>query len=238
MIITMKYLFVVLSLLFGGNLFSQSVEMKHNTVHVNSGDTIEVIGVDPNSIISVHDFELINLTMDTIQFNCKKIETSLLSGTSASFCWGNLCYPAQIFDSPSPAIISPNGFVSDFSGKYNPNAILGTSYVQFVFYNSQSPQDSVFFTAKFVLPEELLVDLATENIDFLLYPNPVNDLVNIEFERLVDSFDIIDNMGQVIETIFPTSNFLSLDISNLEAGMYFVKIKKENEIYALRLIVE
>jgi len=72
-------------------------------------------------------------------------------------------------------------------------------------------------------------------VDDIIYPNPTNNLVNIEFSLLNPDNVIIELLnlnGQLIEIItndfFPTGlNKIQYDCSNLASGAYFVHIVKD-----------
>jgi hypothetical protein len=69
--------------------------------------------------------------------------------------------------------------------------------------------------------------ITEENISFDIYPNPVNDILYIETPTLtVEIYDVYGRR-QVTETPSHQDN-LSIDVSNLKSGVYFVKVVTEN----------
>ena len=64
--------------------------------------------------------------------------------------------------------------------------------------------------------------------DFNVYPNPVNDILYIETSTQIQSIEVYDVYGrhQVTETPSHQGD-LSVDVSDLNNGIYFVKIKSE-----------
>ena len=71
-----------------------------------------------------------------------------------------------------------------------------------------------------------------ENSDqFLIYPNPAKNRINIHsLEQIkVNSIQIIDNLGQAIINQETNNNDeISIDVSNLSLGVYFIKINTDN----------
>lgn len=68
-----------------------------------------------------------------------------------------------------------------------------------------------------------IIDLAQFNIR--LYPNPANDLITIESDALLNEVLYIQNIvGQTVKTIQLSNKIQSLDISDLNSGIYFCKI--------------
>ncbi|MCF7561545.1 T9SS type A sorting domain-containing protein [Sabulilitoribacter multivorans] len=60
-----------------------------------------------------------------------------------------------------------------------------------------------------------------------IYPNPTNGIINID-NLLIKSELIISNMqGAIIKTLQSTSIEQSVDISNLQSGIYFLTIKND-----------
>lgn len=64
---------------------------------------------------------------------------------------------------------------------------------------------------------------------FNLYPNPVDSTLNISKKSDINitSIEIYNIYGQVIQAIPNARNLTSMDVSNLSAGTYFIKINSE-----------
>ena len=64
-----------------------------------------------------------------------------------------------------------------------------------------------------------------------LYPNPVDDFVTFEFTDANHQakLSIYDITGKLIETAVSNETRASMDMSNLPAGVYFVKVAMEND---------
>ncbi|MET0759926.1 MAG: T9SS type A sorting domain-containing protein [Flavobacterium sp.] len=64
---------------------------------------------------------------------------------------------------------------------------------------------------------------------FVLYPNPVNDILNISKKEAIEvsSIDIYNTLGQLILVIPNAQNTSTVDVSNLASGNYFVKINSD-----------
>jgi len=68
-----------------------------------------------------------------------------------------------------------------------------------------------------------------------IFPNPVQDFVNIESNKNFIAYEIIDESGKLIlNKDFKSSK---IDISNLKAGLYFIKLKSlDNETNIVKFI--
>lgn len=63
-------------------------------------------------------------------------------------------------------------------------------------------------------------------MDIKLFPNPVNDILQIQSEQIIYSIEIIDVQGQtLINDVSFDNESSSLDMSDLLPGIYFVHIK-------------
>ncbi len=96
-----------------------------------------------------------------------------------------------------------------------------------VFYSSPGMVSSVFDQYK--------------NIKELkLYPNPANNMLNIELETDAPAqIELYNLNGQMLKAV--SINFggtVQLDVSQLQKGMYVVKATQNNEIYTQKLVIE
>ena len=76
-----------------------------------------------------------------------------------------------------------------------------------------------------------------EDTQCRVYPNPVNDMLYIEVATEIEEIVVYDIYGrhQVTETACHQGN-LAIDVSNLKAGIYFVKINTEEGNIVKRII--
>ena len=83
------------------------------------------------------------------------------------------------------------------------------------------------------LPEESIAELASA---FNVYPNPVNDKLYIETEVEIEEVSIFDIYGRRQELSAVSCQPSAIDVSNLNSGVYFVKIVTENGEVVKRFI--
>ena len=60
-----------------------------------------------------------------------------------------------------------------------------------------------------------------------VYPNPVNDMVNIKANTAISSIEIYDIQGRIIHKKITNQKTESIDVSTYSNGIYFLKIKTE-----------
>ena len=73
----------------------------------------------------------------------------------------------------------------------------------------------------------------TNNLDVKLYPNPVRDILNIEIESDIQSIEIYNIQGQKVLS----SNQKQINVSDLAAGMYMIRIQDTDNNIATKKIV-
>ena len=72
------------------------------------------------------------------------------------------------------------------------------------------------------------------NLEVALYPNPVQDILNINVDNAIKSVEIYNIQGQKV--LNSTSN--EVDMSSLNSGIYLVKITDENNSIATKKVVK
>ena len=73
--------------------------------------------------------------------------------------------------------------------------------------------------------------------DFNVYPNPVKDRLYIETSTQIQSIEVYDVYGRLQVTKTPShQGDLSVDVSDLNSGIYFVKVKTEEGNIVKRII--
>jgi hypothetical protein len=73
--------------------------------------------------------------------------------------------------------------------------------------------------------------------DFSIYPNPVNDILNISSQSDISFVEIFNVLGQSVFNQTSNQNNVSIDVSSLSNATYFVKIYS-GESYKIQKIVK
>jgi endonuclease I len=71
-----------------------------------------------------------------------------------------------------------------------------------------------------------------------LFPNPVENTLNLQFENPFQSVEILSVTGQVLKQQSVYSQQVQLNVSNLEKGIYFVKIYFSHEKTAVKKFIK
>jgi polyhydroxybutyrate depolymerase len=86
------------------------------------------------------------------------------------------------------------------------------------------------------------LNVITANENFLVYPNPANNILNIQFRLLQPakgSVTLYDVAGKtVLSTMLPnkTEGILSLNTNSVPAGVYILKISDDSEIISKKIV--
>ncbi len=78
-------------------------------------------------------------------------------------------------------------------------------------------------------------------IEFSVFPNPSNGVVNIQFANLISDFsvEVYDAMGRVVNfTKFNDANNKSIVLDNVAKGFYYITITSENLQTTKKIIIE
>lgn len=78
--------------------------------------------------------------------------------------------------------------------------------------------------------------LKVENLKLTLYPNPTSSQLRISSDVSVQRVIIMNGMGQDVLTIPMHSKTKTIQVGQLPAGMYFVKINQSNNQFISKFI--
>ncbi len=69
-----------------------------------------------------------------------------------------------------------------------------------------------------------------------VFPNPANDQLNVNFAKGAN-VKVLNNLGQVVISIDNAMEYNQIDISELNAGSYFVRVSKDASIENYKIII-
>ncbi len=83
------------------------------------------------------------------------------------------------------------------------------------------------------------VGIAEATIDgFAMYPNPVENILNLTAQNTIDTVSIYNLLGQEVLQVTPSATQTQVDMSNLPTGAYIVKVQAGEQVGAYNLIKE
>ncbi len=80
------------------------------------------------------------------------------------------------------------------------------------------------------------------NDDFSLYPNPCEDVLHLRYsisDIRYPKFELLDASGRVMKSVEQAKgvDHQTIDVSDLPAGMYFIRMQSEDNV-SMRKIVK
>ena len=106
-------------------------------------------------------------------------------------------------------------------------------YSVVVMYNGWDSQSETVDVK--VIYGESINDVA--NTEFLIYPNPANDVINIRTSAQRYEYQLVNNLGQVVlNGVSSGENVISVE--NINNGVYFLKLVADGETSISRVIIQ
>ncbi len=97
---------------------------------------------------------------------------------------------------------------------------------------------NVWYDNIYVHKNTVLGNASFENSKIKMYPNPATNVMNIESHTTIEKVAIYNVLGQQIVTENPNKELVTLDVSNLQVGVYVVKTTIGGNTSSTRFIKE
>jgi len=139
----------------------------------------------------------------------------------------------KIYAGTDAASLGYAGTFTNTSVTWGGRVLSTTYYWQVIPFNANGYTDNCpvwsFTTAATANVNEQVIDL------FTLFPNPVNNILNINSTENIESVSIFNQLGQEIYT--QNSNIVNaIDVSNFKKGFYIISIKADGKIQTTKFI--
>ncbi|UOK41854.1 MULTISPECIES: DUF7619 domain-containing protein [Flavobacterium] len=145
--------------------------------------------------------------------------TNITSGNKVEFIFENINLP---FDDANN-----DGYLV-FKIKTKPTLAVGNTFTN---------KASIYFDYNFPIVTNTATTaiqaLSTQDFSFatyfMLYPNPVKDVLNIETKQTIEvsSINIYNQLGQLVLVVPNAQNVSKVDVSSMASGNYFIKINSD-----------
>lgn len=97
--------------------------------------------------------------------------------------------------------------------------------------------DSVRMSFKVIVTAPNGTEEATKNNGFSIYPNPTEQLLNIQSVDRVDKVTLTDAAGKIVITKSNSfTGLMSVDVADLSKGIYFLKIEQGDKIFQKKIV--
>jgi hypothetical protein len=111
----------------------------------------------------------------------------------------------------------------------------GTFHYQTYVSGSLKTTDSIIVSCVTSIPQ-----LQNNNLQANVYPDPVTDKLNINANTPIENIQIVNILGETVMNSSFTQNksaTQTIDVSTLQAGVYFVSVLSEGKILTRRFVV-
>lgn len=108
------------------------------------------------------------------------------------------------------------------------NTVYHTVWMNNCLKSTKSLKDSSIF----------ILDLDKE--DLIVSPNPASDYFVVQFKdnTIVSDFELINSLGEIIQSVNSISNSTRIDCSDLPKGLYVLKAKINNKLIIKKVLVQ
>lgn len=158
----------------------------------------------------------------------RAIKVSLIGGgetfvrvTTTPGSWNSVDIPLTSFSSNDLSIISQ----MKFDGQFASDGLAADTTIRSDVY-----LDNIYFY------KGTTASIDDVNSNFNIYPNPVKNTLNVSAGVMVDQVSIFDLTGRQVLRATPKAESFSLDVSNLNKGMYLVSVKAGEQELTTKLV--
>ncbi len=203
---------------------SQVGDYLHYLIRFQNSGTAPAVNVVVKDMIDTTKFDMASLQLTSASHP----HITRITNNKVEFIFENIQLPAEQDDEPGS-----HGFVA-FKIKTKPNLVLG---------NTVSNTADIYFDYNFPIITNTTSTTVSnlgvnefENLSVAMTPNPVKDLLTISSDDVITSVLIYDVQGRIIATQISNSTHTTLDMSQLNAGVYLVKVLTENGVKVEKIL--
>ncbi|RZK26313.1 MAG: T9SS type A sorting domain-containing protein [Flavobacterium sp.] len=102
-------------------------------------------------------------------------------------------------------------------------------------FQAYSNADQYMLYLDNIVIEESLGRVNIDHKSFTAYPNPVKDILNINYTQNITDVAVYNILGQQVLNSVANANKTQLDMSSLATGTYLVKVKTENAVKTIKI---
>jgi len=188
---------------------------------ISYGQDIQIIATYPNDTIYMTPDEITiaiiavyNDTPDSIELAMSMTDITPLVGVIDT---------ALFYSVTTPTLWIESYDAMDIGYGIEANGQIGTHVVEICTWNNQTNSDTVCVTLTVIIDTDLSMG-TSHSKKITIYPNPTVDMFAIENLPIATSVAIYSANGQLLRQIPNVNEGDKIDISDLEAGIYFVRV--------------
>ncbi len=214
------YLFILLI----GSSFVSTLAIGQSDLEAIDPQTI-VIGTTEDLLLT-NGFDIRNNSDGVINVKVRRFILEEVPGTYNYFCWEQ-CYTPAVSISPTSIPIGAGQSVSNFYADYQPYGNVGTTIVEYCFYDENDFSNQTCVTIEFQVSTASSVEDASVGKIGLPQPNPSSTgIVSFQYElnQPLNSgnITIYNLIGQEVKkhNLVSQEGLATINIGDLNAGLY------------------
>jgi Secretion system C-terminal sorting domain len=198
----------------------------HYLIRFQNSGTAPAENIVVKDMIDITKFDLASLQLTATSHP----QVTRITGNKVEFIFESIQLPAEQDNEPGS-----HGYVA-FKIRTKNNLVLG---------NTVSNTAAIYFDYNFpIVTNTAVTTIAAlsanefENTSVSIAPNPVKNNLTISANGVISSIQIYDVQGRLIATQVNNSTSTTLDMSQQNVGVYFVKVITENGVKIEKIIKE
>ena len=171
---------------------------------------------------------------------CKREIIRLAEEAETYFCW-SACNGSDVSIDEKLVAANTQTGPFDFSTHYTAPFRVDSSIIRYVFYDKNNMDDCISVVFKHITAPDLRIHTYMESISLTVYPNPATDYLTVEVNDLSlkqTSAVLYDAIGRKVKTQSLPSPSTTVDVTNLEQGIYYLQIVNDNQTLGFRKFVK
>jgi hypothetical protein len=177
---------------------------------------------DPDGITDHFcEAKMTNLTSQTLHMLWTREDLQLPQDWIGYICDNNYCYApfAKKCPEDNPNNIEPNKY-GILDVHVNTNDVPGEAHIVLYVFEKEDTTKKIKVDFLF---NKITANREVRNIGIKIYPNPAQNTFTVEYNSGVNKIELISILGKKVAE-YKTSPSKSYDISNLDAGLYFLRL--------------
>ncbi|MBK8954784.1 MAG: T9SS type A sorting domain-containing protein [Saprospiraceae bacterium] len=215
----MKYIYLTISILISGYAIAQGPRYTVNP----SPNTIYFV---PDNTDHYKSGKVRNHTNEVLNILWTREILMMPAGWSTYVCDANNCYADKVGKCPEiyPNVIQPGDSTTLDVHVYE-DGTMGEAHIVMWVYEAEDTSKKVKVDYTF---NKVVSNKDIRNIAVKVYPNPASNSFTVDYNTGLVRIDLVNILGRKIRSFRAVPNS-SYDISDLEDGMYFIRLIGPND---------
>ena len=212
----------------------------NNLMYIDCSEN-NLSSLDVSWLTALEDLYCISNNISTININgCDSLNFIFCFGNNLSACAiDSILYQLPIIQGEYMGkIYIKNGTFATNPGALTCRDTLATNRNWKVWdFNYDDDNPIIIENTTYECPDfSVIEEISASSIN--IYPNPASNNLNVECEERINNLELYDAIGRMLIRKTNVLDNTSIDVSNLESGMYILKIRTENGSGEYKIIIE